>query len=170
MFASGKGSLSGCTCPDLVPLARDGPVPALEMEMYLWCACVCCGVGCVCVCVCGVLWCGVFVVVEGVACLLLSGGLSSEQTLGHHLATSQRAMVTPAVCPRLFEFLTTLTFRAMGRNHIGSTPHETIAKKKRQRKLVVHMRSAIYHELSRTQPKSEGKSVSVSVDALAAVW
>ena len=84
----------------------------------------------------------------------------------------ERAMVTPAVCPRLFEFLTSLTFRAVGRNHIVSTPLETIAKEKTQRqgKLVVQMRSAIYHELLRTQPKSEGKSVSVSVDALAAVW
>ena len=83
-----------------------------------------CGVGCVCVCVClcpWVVWCGCchrF----GVACLLLSGGLSSmrcllylnnsEQTWRHHLATFKRVMVTPVVCPGLFEFLITLTFEA----------------------------------------------------------
>ena len=42
-------------------------------------------------------------------------------------------MVTPAVCPRLFEFLTTLTFGAQRRHHIVSTAFETIAKKKRAR-------------------------------------
>ena len=79
-----------------------------------------------------------------------------------------RVMVTPAVYPRWFEFPTTLTFR----NHIVSTAFETIAKKKteRQRRLVVHVRSAIYHELSKTQPKLERKCVSVGVDVLAVVW
>ena len=40
-----------------------------------------------------------------------------------------RVTVTPAVCPRLFGFLTRLTFEALRRNHIVST-FETIAKKK----------------------------------------
>ena len=38
--------------------------------------------------------------------------------------------VTPAVCPRLFEFLTTLTLGALGRNHIVSTVFGSIAKKR----------------------------------------
>ena len=87
------------------------------------------------------------------------------------MATSMTVMVTPPVCPRLLEFLNTLTFGAQRRNIIVSTAFETIAKKtQRQRRLVVHMRSAIYHELSRTQPKLEEKCVSVGVDALAVEW
>ena len=69
----------------------------------------------------------------------------SEQTWRHHLAACRRVMVTPAVCARLFEILTTLTFGALAKQ-------ET----QRQGKLVVHVRSAMYHELSRTQPKLEG--------------
>ena len=38
-------------------------------------------------------------------------------------------MVTPVVCPRLFEFLTTLTVGAQRRNHTVSTAFETITKK-----------------------------------------
>ncbi|PWY61438.1 hypothetical protein BO70DRAFT_411470, partial [Aspergillus heteromorphus CBS 117.55] len=38
-----------------------------------------------------------------------------------HLATLRESLVTPAVYPRLVEFFT-LTFRALGRNHIASTP------------------------------------------------
>ena len=41
-----------------------------------------------------------------------------------------RVIVTPVVCPRLFEILTTLTLGALRRNHIVSTALETIAKKK----------------------------------------
>ena len=88
------------------------------------------------------------------------------------MATLKRVMFTPVVCPRMLEFLTTLTFGAQRRNHIVSTAIETIAKKKekqKQGKLVVHMRSAIHHGLSKTQPKLEGKCVSVGVDALAVV-
>ena len=44
--------------------------------------------------------------------------------------TSLRVMVTLAVGPRMFEFLTMLTFGALRRNHIVSTEFETIAKKK----------------------------------------
>ena len=85
------------------------------------------------------------------------------------MAAFKRVMVIPVVCPCLFASLTTLTFRALGSNHIVSTQFETIAKKKKQRqeRLVVHMRSAIYHELSGTQPKLEGKCVSVGVNAVA---
>ena len=56
LLAQCRNKLSSCTCSDLLPLERSGPVPALEMEMCLWCAC-------------------------GVACLLLSGGLSSMRCL-----------------------------------------------------------------------------------------
>ena len=41
------------------------------------------------------------------------GVVDCRQTWRHHLATSKRVMVTPAVCPRLFEILTTFTFRAL---------------------------------------------------------
>ena len=46
------------------------------------------------------------------------------------------------------------------------------SKKQQQRagRIVVHVRLEIYHELSRTQPKLEGKCVRVGVDALAVVW
>ena len=36
---------------------------------------------------------------------------------------------SPAVCPRLFEFLTTLTFGTQRRNHIASTPSVANTKK-----------------------------------------
>ena len=67
-------------------------------------------------------------------------------------------MATPAVCPRLLEILTTLTFRALLLNHIEQT-FETIANQETQTwrhgRLVVHMGSAIYHELTRTQTEVE---------------
>ena len=149
-----------------------------EVDLYLrwrWrCACVCCGVGCVCVSVSGVLWCCRRC---GVACCCLMRCLlhldQSHQTWRHHLATFERVMVTPAVCPRLFEFLTTLTFGALRRNHMVSTPFETVAKKKSKRRdtegSFVRVQSAINHYLSRIQPKLERKCVSVGVVAVAAV-
>ena len=76
-----------------------------------------------------------------------------------------RVTVTPAVCSRLFEFLT--SDEKLCEQHL-----ETVAKKKKnqqQGRLVVHVRSATYHALSRTQPKLEGKCVRVGVDALAVV-
>ena len=79
------------------------------------------------------------------------------------MATFKRVMVTSA---RLFGFHITLTFGALRRNRIVSTAFETIAKK-RQRKLVLHMRSVICHEVSRTQPKLKRKCISDGVDALA---
>ena len=45
------------------------------------------------------------------------------------MATFKRVMVTPVVCPRLLEILTTLTFGAQRGNHSVSTAFETIAKK-----------------------------------------
>ena len=48
------------------------------------------------------------------------------------MATFEKVVVTPAVCPRLFEFLTTLTFGAQRRNHIASTPSVAIAKKQKK--------------------------------------
>ena len=49
-----------------------------------------------------------------------------------------------------------------------STAFEAIAKKRirqKQRKPVVHVPSAMYHESSRTQPKLDRKCVGVGVDA-----
>ena len=43
---------------------------------------------------------------------------------------SKRVVVPPAVCPRLFEFFTVLTFGAQRRNHIESAAFETITKKR----------------------------------------
>ena len=51
----------------------------------------------------------------------------------HHLATIKRVMVTPAVCPRWIEILSTLTFGAPRKNHIVSTAFETRRKKHRDR-------------------------------------
>ena len=65
-----------------------------------------------------------------VACLLFV--VDCRQTLRHHLATFKRVMVTPAVCPRLFGILTTLTFGAQRKNHIASKLIETISKKSDQ--------------------------------------
>ena len=59
-------------------------------------------------------------------------------------------MVTPAVCPRLLEILNTLTFGPQRRQYTVSTPCEKKTQTQRQTGLVVHMRSAMYHELSRT--------------------
>ena len=51
-----------------------------------------------------------------------------RQTWRHHFATFKRVMVSPAVCPRLFEFLTTLTFGQRGDRTV-SKAFETIDKK-----------------------------------------
>ena len=69
---------------------------------------------------------------------------------------SKRFIVTPVVCPRLFEIITTLTSRALRRNHI--VPSASVATKKkrtrqRQRKPIVYVRSAMYHESPNAQPK-----------------
>ena len=60
-------------------------------------------------------------------------------------------------CPRLFEFLITLTFDTLRRSRIVSTVFDVIEKEKRTRqnqsKPVVHVRSIMYHESSRTEPK-----------------
>ena len=45
------------------------------------------------------------------------------------VAILKRFIVTPAVCPRLFEFLTTWTFGALRKNHIVSRAHEVIENK-----------------------------------------
>ena len=89
--------------------------------------------------------------------------MDHRQTWRHHLATFQRVMVTPA---RLFGLLTTLTFGARRSNHIVSVALETIAKKQLRNKesSLSTCDHQFCHELSRTQPKSEGKCVSVGVD------
>ena len=43
----------------------------------------------------------------------------------------RRSRVTPAVCPRLFEILTTLTFRALGKTSHCVKPVDPIDKKKK---------------------------------------
>ena len=42
---------------------------------------------------------------------------------------SKRYIVTPAVCPHLFKFLTTLTFGTLRNDHIVSTTFETTEKR-----------------------------------------
>ena len=81
LFAPCRNKLSRCTCSDLVPLEKSGPVPVLEMEM-----CLCCRLWCrvcllsVSVSVRGVVWCGRCRRC-GVACQLLFSGLSSMRCL-----------------------------------------------------------------------------------------
>ena len=71
------------------------------------CSVVCgCGCGgCCCCCCCGVLCCGVLLCVLCVYCVCIVCVLCGFP--------SKRFAATPAVCPRLFEFLTTLTFGAL---------------------------------------------------------
>ena len=90
------------------------------------------------------------------------GVVDCRLTWSHHLATFQKVMVTPAVCPRLFEI--------SPRWHSRHWSEITLCQHRRQRRLVVHMQSANSHELSSTPPKLEWKCVSVGVDALAVVW
>ena len=100
----------------------------------LWRACGVCLCVCLCVlwfrlclclslCLCLWGWCGVVALSSLWCCLsvvfwwIVVDALSavpslSEQTWKHHLATVERVMVTPAICPRLLEMLTTLTFGA----------------------------------------------------------
>ena len=74
-----------------------------------------CGCGCGCGSCCVVLRCVLWCVVLWCCCVVCG-------------YPSKRFLVTPAVCPRLFAFLTTLTVRALHKNHIVSTAFETIAK------------------------------------------
>ena len=156
LLAPCRNELSECTCSDLVPLAK--------MDLCLhwrWrCACVCWCVGCVCVCVCVVVW-------------LLSGGLSSMRCLLYLDIQSRRGgiiglpfealMVTPVVCPRLLEILTTMTFGAQRRNQCQQHLRPSQKKKQRHGKLVVQV------QFVKNTAVLEGKCVSVGVDALAAV-
>ena len=69
---------------------------------------------------------------------------------------SKRFTVSPVVYPRVFKILTALTFGALRKNHNVSPTFEDIQKKTHwteKRKPVIHVRSAMYHESSRTQPK-----------------
>ena len=61
-------------------------------------------------------------------CLEFQSPWNSHQTWRHDLA-SLEVLVIAAVCPRLFESLTTLTFVSQWRNRIVSTAIEIIAKK-----------------------------------------
>ena len=55
-----------------------------------------------------------------------------------------------AVCPRLFDILTTLTFGAKKSHCVTNIRGR---HKKNNENLVVHVWSAMYHEVSRTQQK-----------------
>ena len=132
LLAPCRNKLCRCTCSDIVPLERsgeDGDVFVVCL-CVLWCRlCVCCGVVCVCVCVCR---CGVACLVDCrryVVCCTLTFAPDVDTSFGY----IQEVMVTSAVCPRLFECLTTSTFGAQSRNHIVSTAFETIAPPKKQR-------------------------------------
>ena len=86
------------------------------------------------------------------------------------MATFKRGhVVTPAVCPRLFEVLTTLTLGALRNNHTVSTAFENIVqkKKKKQGRLVVHVPPAFFHDLSKNTTEI-GREV--RQDALAVMW
>ena len=72
------------------------------------------------------------------------------------MANLKRAMVTRAVRPRMFGFFTTLSSGALRRNRSVPTALETTAKiTQGQGRFVIHMRSAISHAWSGTQPKLE---------------
>ena len=109
--------------------------------VLLWCVVVCCAVlCCVFVCCCGVLWCCCCVVVLLWCCVVvLWCGLRLH---------SKRFFVAPAVYPRVFEILTTSTFGALRKYH-------NVSQKTNKTKHVVHVWSAMYHEVSRTQQKSK---------------
>ena len=127
----------------------------------------------------GVVWCGCYRCC-GVACPLLSGGLSSMRCLLYLDVHTRRGtsfgylyqghgfscrLSAPVRIPHQVDIPSSAL-----KSHCVNT-FETIAKKEtqRQRWLVVHVRSAIHRELARTQPKLEGKCVNVGVDALAVV-
>ena len=74
-----------------------------------------------------------------------------NQDIGLH---SKRFIVTPAVCQRLFEFPTADARSTAQKSHrINSILRPSQKKKQKQRKPVVHVQSATYHESSRTRPK-----------------
>ena len=84
-----------------------------------------------------VLWCVVACVV--VCCALCCVVVCCCVVVMWSAATLMRVMVTPAVCPRLFEFLTALPLGALRKNHFVSTEFETITKKKARRPRAVSM-------------------------------
>ena len=129
-----------------MPVERSGPVPALEMGICLWRACgvlvACLWCVSVCVLVCVVVsvvsvsvsvsvcvslvWCGCHRRC-GVACLVLSGGLSSMRCPKHLDFQSRRGDIIwlslrgSWLLLRQFEMLTALTFGAQRRDHLVST-------------------------------------------------
>ena len=104
----------GVPISSVAPSDHSGTRPSFRKALPTFaCEGVCCCAVCCMLC-CVVVCCGAVVVWS--------------------VATFERIMVTHAACPRLFEILTTLTFRALGRTHIVSTALETIAKKKNRDK------------------------------------
>ena len=74
-----------------------------------------------------------------------SDGLDHQKECG--LCVHEFPCPCRQLCPCFFEFLTTLTFGALRRNHFVSTALEPTSKKKqRQGRLRVDMRPAIYYE------------------------
>ena len=62
-------------------------------------------------------------------CVCLNFNYFDIQSSNQYISLpSMRVLVTPAVYPRLFEFLTTLTFGALRKKHILSPIFEDIAK------------------------------------------
>ena len=66
---------------------------------------------------------------------------------------SKRFIVTLAVCQRLFEFPTADARSTAQKSHRINSILRPSQKKQKQRKPVVYVRSAMYHESSRTRPK-----------------
>ena len=116
-FSLSSGSLlslsvrKSLTCPETqgaraLVRSLNGELLASRRKNLYRCSVVCgCGCGCGCCCICCCCCCGA-------------------------LYPSKRFAVTPAVCPRLFEFLTTLTFGALRENHIVS-PSRTSQKEQK---------------------------------------
>ena len=103
---------------------RSTVVPCCGVKCGLWCGAGKNGVVWCVVVVLSVARCVVFFCAECSITLTLS-----EQTWRHHLSIFKRDMVTPAVCPRLFEILHHVDFRSSSaENHFVSTAFETIAE------------------------------------------
>ena len=120
MFASCKKNLSRYSCASLAPRGvKWACISAGRNDVlgvvWLWC------------CFCLAL---VVLFLLHVCCRVVD----CRQTWRHHVATFKRVTVILAVCQRLFEILTTLTFGAQRRNNIVSTALETVSKKTEMKK------------------------------------
>ena len=62
----------------------------------------------------------------------------SNQMWRHHLATSTRVIITPAISPRMFENFTTLRFGTQRANLIVSTALETVVALTRDQQFIMN--------------------------------